>query len=143
MKKKPFDDLEGLFNLQDQLQRMFQEKGELLPTAAVGWSPVADVFETEDKFLILMEIPGVKRADVELVVEGRDLRIRGMKNPCPELSASNFHRLEREFGDFRRIFRFEVPIDSQRVSATIRQGVLSIEVAKQIAQIQVEAGPTI
>lgn len=141
MKKKPFDDLDGLFNLQDQIQRLFQEKGDLLSAAAVGWSPLADVFETGDKFLILLEIPGVKRSDVELVVEGRDLRIKGLKHPCAQLSESNFHRLEREFGEFRRIFRFEVPIDAQRVSAVVRQGVLAIEVGKQIAQITVDAGP--
>ena len=131
MKIKPFDDFEDLFHLQNRMQRLIREKRNCFPADALVWTPLSDIFETENRFVILLEIPGVRRDEIDLVVEADAIKVKGFKKPYPDAAQEHFHQLGREFGECYRVFRFETPIRPDSVTASIRDGVLTIEVGKQ------------
>ena len=135
--KKKYDDFEGLFHLQRKMQRLIHEDEDFLAQAAVGWLPLADIFETEKAFIIMLEVPGVQRDAIELEAEGQDLRVRGSKKQLADSACLNYHQMEREYGEFRRVFRFDVPVDPAGVDAKLKGGVLTIRVAKKKRFIRV------
>lgn len=131
---RPFDPLRHILSLQERMNRLFEEsllRGRELKPAAVSssWAPAADVYETADAFVILAELPGVHEDDVEVTVEGDELRLRGerrLPGPRPE----SFERLERSYGGFARSFRFAQDVDPDRVTAQFEDGLLRLEVRK-------------
>ncbi|HQO24817.1 MAG TPA: Hsp20/alpha crystallin family protein, partial [Acidobacteriota bacterium] len=122
---------EDLFHLQNRMQRLIREKRNCFPADAMVWTPLSDIFETENRFVILLEIPGVRRDEIDLVVEADAIKVKGFKKPYPDAAQEHFHQLGREFGECYRVFRFETPIRPDSVTASIRDGVLTIEVGKQ------------
>ena len=97
-------------------------------TSPGSWSPAVDLFETEDSYVLLAEVPGVEREDLDLTVEGRRLILSGQRRPPAE--GGNFHRMERHHGPFRRAFDLDHEVDSGSVDAKLEAGVLAIRVAK-------------
>lgn len=137
MSSKKYDDFENDFHFQRRMHNLLQEKPEKLDQAVLGWQPDADILQTSDRILILMEVPGVRTEDLAIVFEEQRLRIRGVK-PVNADSSSRFHRMERSFGEFRRVFRIEEPVDQDRIEASIRNGVLQIVLYKKNNRIAVE-----
>jgi len=130
---RSFDPLRDILDLQERMNRLFEESllrgRELKPARTAAWSPAADVYETAEAFVILAELPGVHEDDVEVAVDGDELRLRGerrLPGPRPE----SFERLERSYGPFLRTFRFAQDVDPDRVSAHFEDGLLRLEVRK-------------
>jgi len=131
MSRKELDDFDGILYLHSQIQRLAADERTLLKKSGIGWTPLADIFETDSKFLIMVEIPGVRKEDVEVVLESQELQIRGMKRPEIRTSTECFHQMERQFGEFRRTFQFDVSIDPERIDAVIKHGMLTVTVSKE------------
>ena len=93
-----------------------------------GWSPAVDLFETADSYVLLAEVPGMERSDLDLTVEGRRLTLRGRRRSPEE--GGNFHRMERHHGPFRRSFDLDHDLDPDEIDAQLTAGVLTIRVAK-------------
>ncbi len=90
-----------------------------------GAYPPMNVFRKGDDFIIIAEIPGVKKADIDLQVKGRTLRLTGQKAVgFPEKAA--VHRRERLAGRFDRALTLPVEIDPEAVKAEYRDGVLTL-----------------
>lgn len=127
------DPLKELLDLQERMNRLFDQTlaGERLQESAFApaWTPVADVYETEDGYMLEIELPGLVRDEVTIEVRGADLVVRGERQMAGARSAA-FHRLERRYGLFARSFRFPDPIDSERVSAELRDGILRVQAAR-------------
>jgi HSP20 family molecular chaperone IbpA len=138
MKNKKYDDFEGMFHFQRKMQQLIHDDEDFMARAAVGWLPLADIFETEGAYIILLEVPGVQRNAIEVEADGRDLRVRGVKKQLTASTCLNFHQMEREYGEFRRVFRFDVMVDPTGVEASLKGGVLSIRVAKDKRNIPVD-----
>jgi HSP20 family protein len=105
-----------------------------------GWTPVVDVYETQEGFVIIAELPGVQPTDFELVAEEGRLVLRGQRRD--EIPSAQFHRIERGHGPFSRTFEFPYHISSENVRADFRDGVLTISVPRRIQeprQIRVQA----
>ena len=94
-----------------------------------SWSPPVDLFETAEAYVLLAEVPGVERSDLDLSVEGRRLVLTGRRRP-PE-DGGNFHRMERHHGPFRRVFDLDHDLDPDEIEAKLETGVLTIRVAKR------------
>lgn len=95
-----------------------------------GWSPLADVWETSDAFVVLVELPGLGQDDVEVHVDGDSLTLRGERRMSGSARPESFHRMERSYGFFSRTFRFTEEVDPSRVTAQLKDGLLRLEVPK-------------
>lgn len=95
-----------------------------------SWSPAVDVVETETEIVLHAELPGVKKEEIEVQLEGDTLLIRGERSALPNSGEENFHRIERRYGRFARTFQFEMPINGAQVEATYENGVLQVRLPK-------------
>ena len=91
------------------------------------WLPPADIRTGDNhEFLITVELPDVRREDIDLTVEDHTLTLRGEKKIDPEIRHERFHRVERSYGTFRRSFTLPNTVDAAKVRAEYRDGVLTL-----------------
>jgi HSP20 family protein len=90
-----------------------------------GWTPPIDVYETSEEFVIVAEVPGLRRQDLEIQVRHDSVTLAGVRRkrdvPCEQ-----YHQVERGHGGFRRTFQLAQAVDADRTSADLRQGVLTV-----------------
>lgn len=91
--------------------------------------PPLDVTEYEKKYEVVVELPGVKREDVELKVEGGTLTIRGARKPDVDEGVKAV-RTERPHGAFRRSLSLPEDVDAAGVTAGLENGILRLELPK-------------
>jgi len=94
------------------------------------WGPGLDVSVTEAEIVVISELPGVDAEDVEVIVYGNRLELRGVKRETALPEGARFLRLEREFGRFRRIVVLPASVDPEKASGTLENGVLTIRLPK-------------
>jgi HSP20 family protein len=126
-----FDPLRELATMQERVNRVFGDfytrrtEDDLLAHGA--WVPSVDIFETDDKELVIKtELPDVKRDDIDLRIENNMLTLRGEKKMDSEVKEDRYHRVERVYGTFTRSFSLPPTVDTEKVSADYRNGVLEI-----------------
>lgn len=102
--------------------------GEL--TSAGMWSPPVDICETDKEFLVHAEVPEVKRSDINIRVKGHTLIIEGERRLQRTLMEV-CHRIERSYGTFQRSFLLPGAVDQDRITATLRDGILKIVLPKK------------
>jgi HSP20 family protein len=129
-----WDPFRELSSIQSELNRLFGrtygvEGDEELRAAA--WVPPVDVAETQDRFVITTELPGLRSDDVEISVENSVLRIRGERRFYEQKREDDFHRIERRFGAFARSITLPSSADPEGIHASFDAGVLTIEVPKK------------
>jgi len=90
-----------------------------------GAYPPVNVFRKADDFIIIAELPGVKKSDLDVQVKGRTIRVTGAKTVGYQEKAA-VHRRERLAGRFDRAVTMPVEIDPDRVKAEYRDGVLAL-----------------
>lgn len=106
--------------------------GELSGDIASGhqWIPGADVYETPERWVVKMEVAGINREDVEIILEERTLIVRGHRpDPC-RTGKCRFRQVEIDYGHFERRFVIPRSVDAERVTASYRNGFLMIELPK-------------
>src|SRR3954468_18901276 len=129
------DPFRDLFQLQDQLFRTFgstyrgQDREEAPMTA--GWSPLVDIFEDQDAITLKVELPEVDAKDVELLVDGNSLTVKGERKMENEEKKDGYHRIERTYGAFSRSFTLPQTVDSENIRAESKDGVLRILLPKK------------
>jgi HSP20 family protein len=96
-----------------------------------GWVPAVDIREEDDRFLLSADIPGVERKDVEITLEKGVLTIKGERHAESEEKREGFRRRERVHGTFMRQFTLPDTVNAENISASVREGVLHIEIPKQ------------
>jgi HSP20 family protein len=119
------DPLDALLGLQQALDA-FRSSGWLQsgPSGGGGYPPM-NVFRKGEDFIIITEVPGIKRSDLEVQVRGSTVRLAGAKSLAyPEKAA--LHRRERLAGRFDRALTLPVEIDPEGVRAECRDGVLAL-----------------
>jgi len=94
------------------------------------WTPRANVAETEDGYEVTMDLPGLKPEDFNVELRHGDLWISGQRSHEEEQSGKTWHRVERHFGEFRRVIRLGDDVNSEDVNAEYKDGVLRIHVPK-------------
>jgi HSP20 family protein len=130
-----WDPLRDLLTLQERMNRLFEES--LLrgrphePALESGsWSPLADVYETPESFVVLVELPGLSQDDVELQVDADQLVVRGERRMGVKTRPESFHRMERSYGYFSRTFPLPEDVDPARLTAQFRDGLLRLDLPK-------------
>jgi HSP20 family protein len=137
-----WDPFRDLMSIQNDLSRLFDrtmsgegQSGRELATgssmAAGSWAPALDVYETEDKIELRLDLPGIDPENVDLTVEDSTLTVSGTREFRREDSEENFRRVERRFGSFTRSLGLPATADAERIQATFDKGVLTVEVPKR------------
>ena len=92
-----------------------------------SWTPVVDIFESENRDLVLRaELPGMSREDIEVTVENNALILKGNKKFDAEVKEESYRRIERTYGTFHRSFTLPTTVDTSKVSADYKNGVLTV-----------------
>ena len=95
--------------------------------AATTWVPPVDIFQSGDKELVLKaELPDMSRDDIDITVENGTLTIKGEKKLASDVSEEQFHHIERRYGTFSRSFSLPQTVDTGKVAAEYRNGVLTV-----------------
>jgi HSP20 family protein len=129
---EPFRDL---FVTQDRFNRLFNETFSRAfgdeEASARAWAPAVDIFENGDSIVLKAELPGVDPKDVEVRVEDNTLYLKGERNFEKEVKEEHYHRIERSYGPFSRSFALPGSIDSEKVAADYKDGVLTLTIPKR------------
>jgi HSP20 family protein len=116
--------------LQDRINRAFsdaygrQDDG-LLTSGA--WAPPVDIYQNgEHEVVLKAELPDMTREDIDITVDNGTLTIRGEKKFSSEVKEESFHRIERRYGTFSRSFSLPQTVDTGKVGAEYKNGVLTV-----------------
>lgn len=128
----PFKDLQAL---QERMNRLFSESAGRLTgrnEEVYGgyWIPAVDIYEGDAEFIVLAELPGMERKDIDLQIQENVLTLKGEKRQVRDLKQERYHRVERSYGTFQRSFTLPKIVDAEKVNARFKDGVLEIKVPK-------------
>ena len=121
----PFEDLD---RMRKTFDRAFDDFGRS-QTARAGVSPAIDVYDAGAAFVIEAEVPGIRAEELKLTVEKNVVTLAGERKAV-EPQGYSLHRRERAPLQFSRSVSLPAPVDPERVSAKLTDGVLVVELAK-------------
>lgn len=114
----------------DRLIHEMIERRWGIPREIKGWNPSIDLYETADAFILEADLPGVKREDVHVAVEGHSLILQGTRTFNETYSDGGFHYQERGGGNFFRQIELRESVDKERIQAEFENGVLRVILPK-------------
>jgi HSP20 family protein len=122
-----------LSDLRDEIDRLFEMPmtawAETSPWMS-GWTPALDVYEDKDQFVVKVELPGMKKDDIEVSLHNGSLTISGERKSELERKEEGVYRAERYFGRFQRTVDLPMSVAEDKVKAEYRDGILSIALPK-------------
>jgi HSP20 family protein len=95
-----------------------------------AWEPVIDVYETADAVVVVAELAGLKKEDIEVLVQGNTLIIRGIRGDSAPRGQRSYHQIEIRRGSFEREVALPVPVDPEQTNAYYEDGLLEVIMAK-------------
>jgi|SRR6516164_9276102 HSP20 family protein len=124
--------MSGWDHLQNEMDRLLGRWGFEGPRvrALAPSFPLVNLWEDENAFYIEAELPGLKQDDLHIAVTDRNRLTLEGERKAEEGSQGNWHRRERGFGRFQRIFTLPVPVDADKVEAKLENGVLNLLLPK-------------
>jgi len=122
-----WDPLRDLLALHEQL-------GQLVGSDAPGWTPPVDLYETPTEFELTAELPGLTRDEIEIQAEDGRIAIRGARSASAsrDIPCEQYHRVERGHGRFSRAFPLPEPVDVDRITADLKDGILTVTIPKAV-----------
>lgn len=127
-----FDPFRDLAVLQDRMNRLFNDtygdrrRDEDLMSRG-SWTPAVDIYEVDGALVLKAELPDMRREDIDVNVESNTLTIRGERKLDNEVREESFHRIERPYGSFLRQFSLPPTVDTTKIGAEYKNGVLTIK----------------
>lgn len=126
----PLREMDEFFDRMFDLRRWMKA----WPVAAeFEWRPATDVIETDKEIVLKAELPGVKKEDVSVEIEGNTLTIKGERKEEKEEKGKKMHRVERFYGSFMRSFTLPENVDAKAIAAEMKDGVLEVHLPKTAA----------
>ena len=127
--------LRELGSLENRLDRLFgltspSRNGEKEAMTVSQWTPLVDIIEDNNEYLVKAELPELKKEEVKVNVENGQLTISGERKSEKEEKGKKFHRIERSYGSFLRSFTLPESVNADKVSAEFKDGVLSVHLPK-------------
>ena len=119
---KSFEDILGRSSLSATWRR--------LPTVEREWAPALEVFEKEDKFVVKVELPGMKEEDIDISVKDDTLTIKGERKSESEVNEEDYYCCERSYGSFFRSIALPSTVDAKKIEASYEDGVLEVSLPK-------------
>jgi HSP20 family protein len=136
----------GLGRIRREIDRLFDDPfGFLAPATSFfeGWTPAVDIYEDKDKYVVKAEVPGMKKEEIEVFLDGNTLNICGERKQEEEKREGDRYRSERFFGRFQRSVTVPAAVQGNKIEAGYKDGVLTVTLPKseeaKPKQIQVNA----
>jgi HSP20 family protein len=126
------DPLAGLGALQREINRLLEDfLGRRDPQSTPGgtYEPAVEVTDTPEALVVRLQVPGVTKDELQLTVTNDTLTIRGHVREAPE--GNKVYQREFHYGPFSRTLTLPVPVQSERSSAQLKDGVLTITMPKR------------
>ena len=123
----------GLATVKKEMDRLFDRfwEGDFPELPVFGeWTPVLDLADTKDALVVKAEIPGMDPKDIQLSLQDQMLTIKGEKRQEKEEKDEHYYRSERSYGAFTRAVRLPVTVDGSKVTATFKNGLLTVTLPK-------------
>jgi HSP20 family protein len=127
-----FDPFRDLAVLQDRMNRLFTDtygdrrrEDDLMSRGT--WMPAVDIYELDGTLVLKADLPDMRREDIDLNVENNTLTIRGERKLDNDIQQESFHRIERAYGSFLRQFSLPAAVDTAKIAAEYKQGVLTVK----------------
>jgi HSP20 family protein len=116
------------------LRRFFEEAPDFPASSGRGWTPSADVDETDKEVIVTMEVPGLRREDLDLTLTPEGLMVRGEKREGREDRRKDVYVAERRYGAFVRTIPLPPGVDAERAEARVKDGVLTVRFPRLAAR---------
>jgi HSP20 family protein len=113
------------------VEEMFRAVSPGFTLADRTWKPPMDMNETPEEVIIVAEVPGVDKDDLEVEISSKAVRIKGNRYARHCSGNATYRLAELQYGSFERILFLPAPIDPEIVSAAYQNGLLEIRLAKQ------------
>lgn len=121
--------LQEMDQLQREVNRLFDatNKGRVFHTPTY---PSVNIWANQDGQVISAEMPGVRPEDIDIDVTGDALSISGIRKPDDVIKEARYHRRERNYGSFSRTVQLPFMVDTNKVEASLKNGVLLINLPR-------------
>ena len=113
------------------IENMFRSMSPAFTLAERSWKPPMDMNETPEEVIIVAEVPGVDKDDLEVEISSKAVRIKGNRFARHCSGNATYRLAEIQYGRFERVLFLPAPIDPEVVSAAYQNGLLEIRLAKQ------------
>lgn len=127
MERDKQDSLEEIFNVWDSER---SGSGRMKVQSELTWEPAIDVIETDEELVVVVEIAGMNGKDIDVVTDGRVLRISGLRRGNSPPGRKQFHTLEIQVGRFMRELPIPVRVDHSNIAASYNNGMLEVRIRK-------------
>ena len=139
-----------IFQLHREIDRLFDDAFRGFPSmfgAGLEWpevtpimlSPNLDIKETDENYVVSVEVPGVAKENVDIRVEGNTLVINGEKKQEKKEDKENYHCVERHYGSFERRLTLPQDANADNIDAHFKDGVLTLDIKRQAKSVSKEA----
>ena len=137
-----FGEMDHLRREMDRLIDTFSGRRGTVPPAGVF--PAVNVSEDSENLYVRAELPGVAPEEIEITTEENNLIIKGERRITAEGEKVSYHRRERDAGKFRRVTSLPTRVDTRKVTAACRNGVLTVTLPKaaEVKPRQIEVKST-
>jgi len=126
---EPFNEIRRSFDLVNQIISSMEKSTEN-EGALVDFVPKVNTREDENAYYIEVELPGVKKEDVEVKVDGNILTISGERKFKKESKAEDYYKIESSYGTFSRSFTLPERVDVSKIEAEAQDGIIEITIPK-------------
>jgi len=117
--------------MHSQMDDMFSQVFSNLPEAVRFREPLADVQETDKEIKVTVELPGVRKEDIGVHVEGDVLAVEASTETVSERKEGGFYRKERGYSSFRRAFSLPSEVHPDKAKSSFKNGVLEVVLPKK------------
>jgi HSP20 family protein len=130
-----FDPFRDLQTLKERMDRLFDDtlsrRGGGDEILQGRWAPAVDIFEDDESIVLEAELPGMSKKDIRVNVNQGVLTLEGERKFSKETKEENYHRIERAYGSFMRSFTLPSTVDTEKIQAEHRDGVLTVRLPKK------------
>jgi len=117
-------------HLQDRINRVFNDsygRGDDGLMTSGAWAPPVDIYQDgEHEVVLKAELPDMTREAIDITVDNNTLTIKGEKKLSASVKEEQFHRIERRYGAFSRSFSLPPTVDTTKIGAEYKHGVLTV-----------------
>jgi HSP20 family protein len=126
----------------DDFWRMDREVQQFIECifGSYSWKPSVDVYETDKEIIVLIEIAGVNKEDIQIFIKGNLVTVRGTRRE-PDINRKEaYHQMEINYGTFERVISLPVVVREEDAKASFQNGILKIVFPKanRVTNISIE-----